>query len=145
MSSPAVSARLALPGWRGGVTLRAVSSRGTDLSSYRLFGIVLDAEPDEDALTYLEQIVGYAWAANMTGVPPIGDGRVSVHGTVVVVDADIAFRRSRSRSREQATRDLITQTRDYYAAGSPARKNGTRLVERPDDVTLPEVVGFMVG
>ncbi|MDH6283965.1 hypothetical protein [Prescottella agglutinans] len=138
-------ASVELPAWRGGKTLRPLPRPDAALRQYEVLGIVLAEEPDEDALTYLEQIVGYAWRANMTGVPPIGDGRVSVHGTVVVVDAAIAFRRSRSRSREQATHDLVNQIRGDYRDGSPERRDGTRLVDRPTAVQLPELIGFMIG
>jgi len=121
------------------------SAPGADLTSYRLLGVVLASDVDEDALTYLEQVVGYAWPANMTGVPRISEGRVSVHGTVVVFDADVRLRQSRTRCREEATKALTEQIRQYYSEGSLLRRDGTRLVDRPENVDLPEVVGFMIG
>lgn len=125
--------------------LLPIDHPATDLNSYTLFGVVLDDEPDEDAVTYLEQIVGYAWPANMSGVPAIGEGRVSVHQTTVVFDADIQLRHSRTRTREEATRTLAEQITTYYRDGSPMRKDTTQLVNRPDDIALPTIIDFMVG
>ena len=134
-----------MPLWRGGHQLHPIDHPATDFDSYTLFGVVLDDEPDEDALAYLEQIVGYAWPANMSGVPTIGEGRVSVHETTVVFDADIRLRRTRTRTREEATRTLAEQITAYYRDGSPERKDTSRLVDRPDDVALPTIIGFMLG
>lgn len=147
MSAPiaGVPTTLPLPLWRGGGTMHDASAPGADLTSYRLLGVVLASDVDEDALTYLEQVIGYAWPANMTGVPRIGEGRVSVHGTVVVFDADVSLRRRRTRDREEATKTLTEQIRQYYSEGSLLRRDGSRLVDRPKDIYLPEVVGFMIG
>lgn len=137
---------LRLPAWRGGNVLRLLADTAADMSRYTRFGVVFDAEPDEDAVTYLAQVVGYAWPGNMAGVPKIEEGRVSVHDdTIVVFDARIRLRRNGTRAEVQATRDLASQVEEYYSVGSPVRKNGTRLVNRPTDVTLPAIVGFMVG
>lgn len=139
------SLRQQLPAWRGGAVLRPLSAPDVDFDRYTRFGVIFDDEPDEDAVTYLEQVVGYAWAANMAGVPTIDEGRVSVHDTTVVFDADIQLRRGKTRTREEATRALAAQVLTFYAEGSPVRKDGLRLVDRPNDVVLPAVVGFMVG
>ena len=137
--------RQQLPSWRGGAVLRPLSASDVDFDGYTRFGVIYDDEPDEDAVAYLEQVVGYAWASNMAGVPTIDEGRVSVHDTTVVFDADIRLRRDRTRTREEATRALAAQVLTYYAEGSPVRRDGLRLVDRPDGVVLPELVGFVLG
>lgn len=140
-----MTGELRLPGWRGGSALRRLTDPTADLSRYTRFGVVFDAEPDEDAVAYLAQVVGYAWPGNMAGLPKIDDGRVSVHDTTVVFDAEIRLRRNGTRTGAQATRDLALQVETYYPEGSPVRKDGTRLVHRPTDRTFPAITGFMVG
>ncbi|CAG7636977.1 hypothetical protein SIM91_05280 [Rhodococcus opacus] len=134
-----------LPTWRGGNVLCPLNDAGVDFEAYTRFGITFDDEPDEDAVAYLEQVVGYAWPANMTGVPKIDEGRVSVHDTTVVFDADIRLRRHKTRTSEDATRALAANVLTYYAEGSPVRKDGNRLVNRPGNVALPSIVGFVLG
>ncbi|WP_072814619.1 hypothetical protein [Rhodococcus zopfii] len=57
--------RQQLPSWRGGAVLRPLSASDVDFDGYTRFGVIFDDEPDEYAVAYLEQVVGYAWASNM--------------------------------------------------------------------------------
>lgn len=147
MSSGSVAAvpqRFALPNWRGEV-LESVDANPGALEWYDLLGVCLATPPDDEVVDYLEQIVGYAWTKHMRGAPPIADGRVSVHDAVVVFDANVRQRTVRSRTRTQATLDLIGDLRTFYPEGSPIRRDGNRLIDPPAGVSLPDVVGFLVG
>lgn len=139
-----VHTRMTLPPWRGGATLTPVSEGSACLDRYSRIGICFDDEPDEDALDYLEQVVGYAWSAHMHGVAPFDEGRISTHDTIVVLDAEVRSRICKTRTRAKATLDLVEAISRYYVEGSPLRLDGKRLVERPTG-DLPSITGFLIG
>ena len=144
-SAIGVPPQFALPSWRGDV-LESVDANPSALEWYDLLGVCFATSPDDEVVDYLEQIVSYAWKKHMNGAPPIADGRVSVHDAMVVFDANVRHRTTRTRTRTQATYDLIGDLRTMYREGSPARKkDGSRLIEPPAGVSLPDVVDVFVG
>jgi hypothetical protein len=143
-SVTAVPRQFVLPSWRGEV-LESVEANPGALEWYDLLGVCFATSPDDEVVDYLEQVVGYAWTKHMRGAPPTADGRVSVHDSVVVFDANVRHRTNRTRSRTQATHDLIGDLRTLYREGSPIRRDGGRLIDPPVGVSLPDVIGYLVG
>ncbi|MFI9507182.1 hypothetical protein [Nocardia sp. NPDC052566] len=140
----AVRDRYLLPSWRGGQLVEPTADQ--PLESYTLIGVRLASAPSEDSADYLEAILGYCWTKHMGGAPSTRAGLMSIHDDLVVFDAPVGLRSVVTRTRTQATRDLIADLRLFYAEGSPVRKtDGLRRLKRPAGVELPDLLGVLFG
>lgn len=129
-----------LPMWRPGV-LRDFQAY-SDLEVWSLLGLAFD-DLDDDAVDFVVAVTAYAWRQHMNGTIHVTHGDISVHDNIVVFDGDIASRGGVTRTRTQATRDLIAAITTMLVEGSPLRKVGTRLIEAP--ATAPRLRAVMLG
>ena len=114
-----------------------------DQLAIRLTSPLPDAEMDEGGRCELvEGAVGYAWTIH--GMPgttgKVGDSLfVWPEADTLIVMADMASRPVRRRPLQRVLQDLVADVRRFVAEGSPARRDGTRLVG-PSGATVDVVL-----